>query len=496
MNRRQFLAAAGLGVCAMGTAAAQPAAPRPNILWINFDDGRADALGCYGAPWAKTPVIDAIAARGVRFHNAIVQNPVCVPARRSMKTGCYVHRAGPMAMGKEPEAPAPFLDREDIAAVNARPNLLDAFAAMGMKPVNVGKIHGFPESFDDRGGVPILFDVAGKPSAYFTQAFGESSALLDAERVYTDTHRWQIGGVLDIDPAQTDTARLANKAIEALNGLTANPDPFFFRVSFHAPHVPCHVPRADFIDPAEIHLPLPTAGELASKPRFEQGPLRTYCGAALSPEQIGLARGTYYGMLAHADAQIGRILDALRISGRLDNTVIAVTSDQGFQLGEHGLWKKRLFYEANVRAPLILAGPGLPDGKVIDAPVEFVDFLPTLLDLAGGRTPRDIDGESLLPLIAGERTAWREATFSEIDHSQSLYAELRGGGRRVMVRTSEWKLEEFMDPRTPEPDGSLYHLLDDPAERVNRFDDPACAPILSKLRELARDWDASTALRA
>lgn len=493
MNRRQFLASAGLGLCAAQAANAQPAAAaRPNILWINFDDCRADAFGCYGAPWARTPVIDAIAARGVRFQNAIVQSPVCVPSRRSMKTGCYVHRVGPMAMGKEPDVPAPYLDRDGIAAVNARPNLLDAFTGIGMKPVNVGKIHGFPESFDDRGGVPILLDVAGKPSAYFTQIFGESSTLLDAERVYTDTHRWQIGGVFDIDPAQTDTARLADKAIETLNGLTNNPDPFFFRVSFHAPHVPCYVPREAFIDPAEIDLPLPSAEELASKPRFEQGPLRTYCAATLTPEQIALARGTYYGMLAHADAQLGRIIEALQASGRLDNTIIAITSDQGFQLGEHGLWKKRLFYEANVRAPFILAGPGLTEGKTIDAPVEFVDFLPTLLELAGGQPPRDIDGESLVPLMSGARASWREAVFSEIDHSQSMYAELRGGGRRVMVRTPEWKLEEFMDPRISEPDGALYNLAEDPGERFNRFTDPASASILAKIRELARDWDAST----
>lgn len=498
MKRRDFLAGSaaaalagvGLGGQQTGAAAASP----PDILWIHMDDGRADALGCYDAPWARTPHLDALAARGVRFDQAIVQSPVCVPARRSLKTGHYVHEAGPMGMGDPVTPVPPYFDAARAARISEAPNLLDAFTAAGRQPVSLGKVHGYHASFDHRGDAPVLFNVVGNPTPYFRDRFGEDSPLLAAERFFTTTHRWQIGGVLDVPPEATETWRLGDMAVETLGALTATPDPFFLRVSFHAPHVACYVPPAYFIDPAGIDLPLPTDAELAAKPVFERGPLHTYSGADLTPAEIGICRGTYFGMVALMDVQVGRIMAALEASGRLANTVIAFTSDQGFQLGEQGPWKKRMHYDANVRVPLILAAPGrLPEGSVVADQVEHIDFLPTLLDLAGLSVPGGIRGQSLVPLIEG-RGRGREATFCEIDHSESMYTELRGGGRRVMVRTDEWKLDAFLDPRQPDPDGSLYHLREDPGERVNQYGDPARADIVRELRAMAAAWDPTTAL--
>jgi arylsulfatase A-like enzyme len=463
---------------------------RPNILWIAIDDGRADGVGSYGKSWAKTPHIDRLAKEGVRFHHAIVQNPVCVPSRNSMKTGYYAYEVGPVGMGKPPAIEGDYIDLQRMKKINESPSLLDAWTAIGMKPVNVGKIHAKHDRFDSRGDAPMLLNVYGSPTDYFKSNLGEIDGYLYTEPVFTKTHQWQIGGILDVKPEDTETWRLGDMAIDALEDLVKKQEPFFFRVSFHAPHVACYVPKDYYIDPSTIDLPFPTDQELAGKPAFEQGPIKTYVGADLTSEQIDLARGTYYGMMALVDVQVGRIVKALEDAGQLDKTIIAFTSDQGFQLGEHGIWKKRVFYEGNVRVPFILRYPReLPKNKVIEEPVEMVDFLPTLMEISGLQIPEEIRGRSLIPLINGEVATWREACFSEIDHSQSMYKELRQGtGRRVMVRTKEWKLIYFMDNRVVDKDGALYNLVSDPDEKINLYNDLQSKEVISRLENLAEEW--------
>ena len=235
---------------------------------------------------------------------------------------------------------------------------------------------------------------------------------------------------------------------------------------------------------------------MARKPQFERLQLGQYAGSLhLTPEKLRVARGSYYGLVSFVDHQIGRILEFLEARGELDNTLIVINSDQGLQLGEHGLYKKRNFYEQTVAVPLIFSWPGqLPEGVVIDDLVELVDFLPTVLDLVGEDVPAGIAGRSLLPLIRGSVEGWRDVVFSEIDHSMSGYTALRvHSGRRVMVRTEEWKLVYFRDARAPGPDGALYHLSVDPGEMDNRFDDPACAEIVAALKAAVDTWDAACA---
>ncbi|MBN2133809.1 MAG: sulfatase-like hydrolase/transferase [Sedimentisphaerales bacterium] len=493
MNRRAFIKrsigttlAYGLGLTsARRSRAAGKTATRPNILWIMLDDGRADALSCYGKPWARTPHLDAVAARGVRFETAIVQNPVCVPSRKSMKSGHYPHAFGLTAMGK-PAAVQPTYMKEarDV------PNLLDAWAEIDMAPINIGKTHAYRQDWAKQQDVGPAFDVLGRPRTEVAKKRLEQTGTTYPAAV-TKTHGWAIGGTVPFEPEEMSTWKLGDLAVDTLKGLTAKDEPFFLRVSFHAPHVPCRVPKEYMVDPAQIELPQPTAEELATKPRFERGPLHVYAGAPhLTQEQIDIARGTYYGMLWLVDAQVGRLVEHLRKSGQLDNTIIAFNSDQGFQLGEHGLWKKRVFYEQNVKVPLILSCPALlPKGKVIAEPVEMIDFVPTLMDLCGLQVPANISGRSLMPLIRGQISEWREACFCEIDHSMSMYEELRQrSGRRVMVRTKEWKMIWFMDERTEDKDGALYNLKEDPGETENLYDRPEYTPVIQYLERLCREW--------
>ncbi len=494
MNRRKFIKTS-IGVGLAGNAAfgqmrgraGKRKSRRPNILWIMMDDGRADAVGCYGKSWAKTPNMNHIASRGVRFATAIVQNPVCVPSRKSMKSGYYAHTFGITAMGKPASVSPAYMKKAEPDV----PNLLNRWKEVGINPVNVGKRHAYQRDWISKGDRGALIDFFGNPrGAEGKEKFKKSKSKY--EPVNIKTHRWMIGGVVPYGPEDTQTWRLGDLAVGTLKELAAKDEPFFLRVSFHAPHVPCRVPREYFIDPETIDLPLPGEEELKSKPRFERENLHIYAGGLdLTKEQIGICRGTYYGMVSLVDAQVGRLVECLKEAGLINNTIIAINSDQGFQLGEHGLWKKRVFYEQNVCVPFIMScSELLPRGKVIDEPVEMIDFVPTLMELSGIDVPNSVRGRSLMPLIRGEVKEWRSACFSEIDHSYSMYEELRkGSGRRVMVRTKEWKLIYFMDERVADKDGALYNLKKDRDEKENLYNKPQYKSIIKNLENLAEQWD-------
>lgn len=478
MNRRTFLKSTALaGLIAAGFGAKASAAPsRPNILWIMLDDCRPDAFSCYGRPWARTPNMDKVAEQGVRFETAAVQCPICVPSRSSMKTARYCHEFGLMSMGDPPPNPPYTYHKQSLLL-----DLLPAWAEAGSQPTCVGKVHAYRHHWD----------VKDRPRFRKSDRRGEGKHY---DAVNLTTHGWQIGGTVPHHPSDTRPALIGDGAIEKLDELSAGEDPFFLRVSFHAPHVPIHVPPEFMIDPASVKLPLPTQEEIDSKPDFERQQLQIYAGTLdLTPEQIQVARGTYYGMVWQVDHEVGRILAKLDELGLRDNTIIAINSDHGLQLGEHGLHKKRNFYDQTILSPLIFALPGrLKPGTVIEDQVELIDFLPTLLDLSGMPVPDGIRGRSLVPLMDGEGGG-RDAIFAEIDQSGSMYDELRkDSGRQVMVRTREWKLIVFRDPRVPDPDGALYNLVDDPGETVNLFGDPAHKDTVARLEQRIADWERET----
>ena len=287
-------------LASMGNVRAASSAP-PSVLWIMLDDGRADTLSCYGRPWADTPHMDRIAREGVRFETAIVQNPVCVPSRTSMKSGLYAHQTGVMAMGKPASTPGRYRTR----SLNRYPNLLNAWSMAGITPENVGKAHAFREDWRLLGDAPRFLDNRGRPTSHLPPEWHRR--LLSVVR--TKTHRWMIGGLLDIPPGQIRTARLGDLALGRLRDLVRSPEPFFLRVSFHAPHVACSTTPSYFVDPSRIDLPLPTPGEIGGKPRYERENIHVYSGAPhLTQEEIGLARGTYYGMIRAVDREVGRLL--------------------------------------------------------------------------------------------------------------------------------------------------------------------------------------------
>lgn len=469
--------AAGFGLLMLTwfTPATAQTSPPPNVLWIMLDDCRAGAVGCYGEPWAKTPHIDAIAQRGVQFETAIVQNMVCSPSRNSMLTGQYCHRLHHMAMGKPSTSEQAYLPAE---VTSDQINFRSALESVGMQPLNIGKRWG-KQWVDIAYRKPPKFAPPGDGSGHFPE-------------VNLPDHGWRIGGTTTTPVEDLKAARMTQAALNQLKDLTTDGKPWFLRVSYQAPHVPIVCPPEFMIDPVSVDLPYPDEEQLALQNDFERTQLSRYSGTLeLSREQIQIARGTYYGMVSMVDHHVGRIVEQLREAGTLDNTLIIVTGDHGLQMGEHGMHKKRNFYEQTVKVPFIISLPSrLPQHKVIREQVEMIDLMPTLLELIGVQVPATIPGESLMPLIEGRVEKWRPAVFCEIDHSESFYDELRvDSGRRVMVRTKDWKLIAFRDDRVDDPDGSLYDLENDPGETRNLYRDPETASVRKQLETLIDRWD-------
>ncbi len=479
MKRRDFLkislAVGAASVWPNAGTLAQNGAQKPNILWLMMDDCRPDALGCYGTSWAKTPNFDHIAANGVTFESAITQCPICIPSRTSMKTSRYCHELGTMYMGDTPEVTPPY-----AATARSYPNLLNQWESAGYKPVNVGKVHALGGDWDHRGDT----------------RFRESDRRHDEgetfDPVRLTTYGWQIGGTQDIHVDDTREGVLTERALDVLKELADAGTPFFLRVSYHPPHVPIQVPPPFMVDLDAIDLPFPTQEALDSKSQFEREQLRVYSGTLdLSEHDIRVARSTYYGMVNMVDYFVGKIMEQLRAEGLLENTIIAVNSDHGLAMGENGVHKKRSFYEEVVKSPLLFSWPGhIPSGRIVREPVEMIDLMPTLLDLSQMPIPEGHHGRSLVPLMHGDIQTKRNATFSEIDHSGSMYDPLRiNSGRQVMVRTEDWKLIYFRDPRIDHKDGSLYNLKEDPWEFYNLYNDPQYSHVIVELESLADDWD-------
>ena len=483
-TRRRFLisaakTAAPLGLAALprATAGAESRRP-PNVLWIVTDDHRPDSLGVTGPAWLRTPNLDRIARRGVLFRHAFSQGPICTPSRSSMITGRYCHAIGVMSNRNRLGPDAPYLTRPLQAA--------------GYQLVNVGKKLPSPKIFDVQVAAPGY----GGPGATPYELKPEFAAM---ERELGVLHLKEefpiiIAGRYPLPASRTEPAITASGAIRLIEqGLES---PFMLRVSIIAPHTPILAPEPfdTMYAPEQVPFEPPTEEELAGKPRYEREMLRRCQGSThLSEEDVRRSWACYLGLVSHVDDEIGRLLAAMEGRRLLDDTLVVVTSDQGVCLGEHGLFMKRNFYEQSAGAILIVSWPGhLPQDKAIDAPVELVDVMPTILDAAGIEIPSTAQGRSLLPLIHG-RAEGRDAVFSEIDFTLPQFERYYlPESRRVMIRTREWKMSYFVQRSGEARDGDLYHLTVDPDERRNLWGDHAYTKVVARLENQIGQWDEHT----
>jgi arylsulfatase A-like enzyme len=460
------------------------------------DQYRWDALGSVN-PLVKTPNLDSLAARGVRFTRATVNAPMCVPSRYSLMTGLY-----PSQVGVRHNAQMCPTD-EDLPV----PVLAQRLHEAGYQTAGFGKTHwylgerlapkihvetstrGFEiraqRNTDEPGRVEPGAAQMGhqRPEAYAalsaeTEPYGTGETV-EAYKGFTSS----------VPPEAHTEAWLTDKALEFLGSGREEGSPFFLYVSFDFPHAPFNVPAGyeELYNLDEIPLrPEPPGGTNLTG---HAGAQWVYWEKWLRETTSLERRRTilrYYALCSYVDAQFGRVLRRLEETGEAENTVVVFTSDHGEMLGDRRRFSKYCLYEGSVRVPLILAGPDVPthlQGTADDRPAELVDVLPTLLSVAGEATPPGFPGANLLAKPV------RAASFAEM-HGKG-YERLQEAPA-YMWRTSDWKLITYVPgnvadagARVDEVRGELYDLRADPHEYENLYDDPAHLPARERLhREL------------
>jgi choline-sulfatase len=429
ITRRTFAegVAAGVGAAALraGTQG------RPNLLILCSDQHSGLALGANGHPVVHTPNLDRLAAMGVNFRNAYSCAPVCVPGRASLMTGMYASDVGSYCNS------TPFDGRVSTWGNRLRNAGYDCWAT-GKLDLKHGVDYGFDEVSTDHGHWfnPDICSLFRDPVCFRP---GERASADGAFR----------------DGEHHDSAVLKNLA-SFLKGRTApSTRPWMAWVGLLSPHPPFVAQRKylELYPPDRMLLPNIPPDYLEKRHPAHQV-LANYrnISTPLPDDRIRRARSAYFGMITELDANVGRVLADLEHTGQIENTVIAYTSDHGEMLGNNGLWLKNTLLEGAARIPLILAGPGIPKGRTVDAPVCHTDLAPTLLELGEAPAVKELRGRSLLPLARGDLGAQPGFAFSE-SHSEG---NCTGS---FMIRRGDWKYIYFTGDRP-----LLFNLKNDPGE--------------------------------
>ena len=423
-----------------------------NLLFICSDEHQAAAIGCSGNPIVQTPYLDALAARGTRFDNAYTNCPICVPVRGSLATGRYVHDIR--------------LWDNAFPYTGNHPAWGHRLQAQGYRVDSIGKLH-YRRAEDDDGFSEKI------DAMYVAEGIGE---LISCIRENPPVRKGR-NGILSAGPGESPylryDARIADRTEQWLTDHAQDENPWALFVSFVTPHPPMRAPQACFdLYPVE-EMPLPVdweEGDWIRHPALER--MRRYFGweEPFNAEDIRRATATYYAQCTYLDQKIGQVLTALATNGLAENTRIIYTSDHGAMMGARGLWGKFTLYDESCALPMIVAGPDVPGGKVVQTPVSLVDCFPTALEAVGVEShPEDADlpGESLWQIADGPER--ERVVFSEYHAAGSLHGAF-------MVCDGHTKFVHYHH----EP-AHLFDLDNDPQERVNLADSPTHQPLRQKM---------------
>lgn len=423
-----------------------PGSAAPNVLLITADDLRPE-LGCYGSA-AITPHLDALAARGTVFTRAYCQQAVCNPSRSSMLTGLRPQTLGLYVNGthfrelKPDVTTLPLWLKEHGYTSRCSGKLFHNWHT---------KEHGDPRSWS----VPEFLHYA---------THGDDIPLVDGPLPENFAKHGEglrkYGSVgmteaYDVPDEAYYDGRVAAEAVRIMPEL-AKGGPFFLAVGFWKPHAPFNAPKKywDLYDPEKLP-PLnpdrPTdAPEIAFHPSTEiLGPVDQQ--KQPTPEQVAEMRHGYFAAVSYMDAQVGKVLAALRESGLEENTLVIFWGDHGYHLGEHGLWAKTSNFELDARVPLIITPPSaLHPGAVCDALVEMIDIFPTVTAMTERPAPPELDGVSLVPLLDDPKARVKKAAFTQ--HPRPPYADRtptkQPDSMGYSVRTESWRYTEWRNWRT------------------------------------------------
>jgi choline-sulfatase len=434
----------------------------PNVLFLICDDLNCD-LGSYGHPLVKSPNIDQLARRGVRFENAYCQFPLCGPSRASFMTGLYpdqnLVRRNTIYI------------REHVPSVQTMSQM---FRANDYVATRVGKIYHY--------NVPKHIGTSGHDDPYswdFTvNPRGRDKA---DEHLIFSLQPGQFGGTLSwlaaegTDEEQTDGIA-ATEAVALLEQYAKSKQQFFLAVGLYRPHTPFVAPKEYFqmYPPEEIMVPQVPEGYLDTLPKPARLSItRKKNQLNLSDKLSREAIQAYYASITFADAQVGRILDALEQTGLDENTIVIFTSDHGYHMGEHGHWQKTTLFENAARVPLVIAGPGVKAaGATTRTPAEMLDFYPTLAQMCGLKPPAYLAGVSLAPALADPKATPRQSALTQYGNGYSI--------RTARYRYTEWG-EKGAEG------AELYDHQVDSVEMVNLAGSEKHAATVAELSRLLRE---------
>jgi choline-sulfatase len=444
-----------------------PAKRPPNVLIIMSDQHHPRFLGGVH-PFLQTPAMDALAARGTRFSSAYCSFPLCCPSRMSFMSGRYASRVN---------------CNDNLAQLASDvPTFAHGFLASDYNTLLCGRMHFVGE--DQRHGFETRL-VSDVTTAYVNVDWALRPVLGD----FVDTPGYSRQGLLKSGPGNTgyhdyDRA-VCDNAVRWLRerGDQQAERPFMMVVGFASPHCPFIAPPEDYelYDKlvAEADLPDPHLDKVHPLILEQRRMARIDDEPAVPKAAQRRARVAYLGLCTFLDRLVGNITGALAQAGLAEDTIVVYTSDHGEQLGEHGLWWKTTFYEGSVGVPLIMAGPGVPAGKVCGKNVSVMDIGPTVLDMAGAAALPDTDGRSFRCLLGGDEAAWDDEVIAECISAWAKPPAMR------MVKRGPWKYCHYHGGAA-----QLFNLAVDPDELCDRVADPACAEIVAQLRARAlRDWD-------
>ena len=469
---------------------------RKNVLIVMADEQSWDTLGAHGNPVARTPHLDALAARGASFRHSYTPYPLCCPARASLWTGLLPHTHHVMGNWRRIRP-----DLEDAG-------LMHAFGEAGYHTLYTGKWH-VPGTTPSRLGfaataaIPAVVKGRDKgryiePYRAYVQGLGYRLAHSEVENLTErDMAQLHRPGKAPCGTAEIQLEHYLEtwQTGQFLDTLAARPadQPFFAVCSFNAPHFPMIVPEPfdRLIDPDDVPLPPSLRSGPTTKPAEVARSKFAQHAADLDEGEWRRLIAHYWGMCALVDSQVGRIVAYLETEGLLDDTVIVFTADHGDMMGAHGLLEKGypLHYEQDLRVPLIIVDPESPDGVRPEGIVTLLDVLPTVAELTGVTLPGNHEGMSAAVALKDAGTPLRPHALAET----FTYNGAEGGDGEYVSLDDFEALDGTanLSIRTPEARyvfrwndvDELYDLSADPHEIHNRAADASHQQQTQRLRE-------------
>lgn len=470
----RFFSLVALALCGAPAGAAE----KMNVLFIVSDDLTNNTLGCYGSPVCRSPNIDALAKKGVKFDRAYCQFPLCNPSRASFLTGLRPDTLRVYENATQFRKNAP----------NAQ-SLGETFQKGGYFVARVGKLYHY--------GVPAQIGTDGlddKPSWMKTinprgrDKDDEDNNLLfslnpnaKGSARYGGTLSWHASEGTDETMTDGMIADEVSKLIEANKG-----KPFFLACGFFRPHTPYVAPKKyfDMYPPEKLALPKVPADHWQKHPAPAFGSMKKE-QEKLTDELRRKALQAYYASTTFMDAQVGRVLEALEKHKLADKTIVVFISDHGYHLGEHGLWQKMSLFENSARVPLIVYDPrSKANGSACARPVELIDLHATLADMCDLPKPKT-DGTSFTRLLNDREAPWDKPALTQVSRgTPTATGETTGKNPWFMgysVRTERYRYTEWDGGKKG---AQLYDYDTDPGELTNLAADPKHADTVKHLKAL------------